>query len=32
LFYQRLFEVLAKHEVRYLLVGGLAVNLHVFRG
>lgn len=28
LFYQRLFEALAKHEVRYLLVGGLAVNLH----
>ena len=28
MFYQRLFEVLAKHEVRYLLVGGLAVNLH----
>jgi hypothetical protein len=28
LFYQRLFESLAKHEVRYLLVGGLAVNLH----
>ncbi len=28
MFYSRLFGALAKHEVRYLLVGGLAVNLH----
>ena len=28
MFYQRLFAALAKHDVRYLLVGGLAVNLH----
>ncbi len=28
MFYTRLFGALAKHEVRYLLVGGLAVNLH----
>ncbi len=28
MFYTRLFGALAKHEVRCLLVGGLAVNLH----
>jgi len=28
MFYQRLFATLARNEVRYLLVGGLAVNLH----
>ncbi|MBA3775467.1 MAG: hypothetical protein H0X11_03330 [Betaproteobacteria bacterium] len=27
MFYTRLFGALAKFEVRYLLVGGLAVNL-----
>ena len=28
MFYQRLFASLAAHNVRYLLVGGLAVNVH----
>ena len=28
MFYQRLFATLARHDVRYLLVGGLAVNIH----
>lgn len=28
MFYQRLFAALAGHDVRYLLVGGLAVNLY----
>jgi uncharacterized membrane protein YqjE len=28
MFYQRLFAALARHNVRYLLVGGMAVNLH----
>jgi predicted nucleotidyltransferase len=28
MFYQRLFAALAEHRVRYLLVGGLAVNIH----
>jgi hypothetical protein len=28
MFYQRLFASLAAHDVRYLLVGGLAVNVH----
>ena len=28
MFYQRLFACLAAHDVRYLLVGGVAVNVH----
>jgi len=28
MFYQKLFAALAEHRVRYLLVGGLAVNIH----
>ncbi len=28
MFYLDLFKALEKHKVRYLLVGGLAMNLH----
>jgi hypothetical protein len=31
MFYQKLFAALPEHRVRYLLVGGLAVNIHAFR-
>jgi hypothetical protein len=28
MFYEQVFRVLHKHEVRYLVVGGVAVNLY----
>ena len=30
MFYFDIFKALENHEVRYLLIGGLAMNLHVY--